>query len=142
MGFTTPCFIRKDTEYLREKLKELGYTPLDDDKRDGLVADKSGYMYSILENNLISSTYNCENNENLFMAIAALRDDSYENQWVIADSQLSVSYDDVVGNDHYFLQPKGSMFLWDINWMHATIISGNYHKATIRELIEYFKIKE
>lgn len=139
MEFTTPCFIRKDTEYLREKLKALGYIPFDDDKRDGLVADKSGYMYSILENNLISSTYNCENNEELFMAIAALRDDSYENQWVIADSQLSVSYDDAVGNDHYFIQPKGSMFLWDINWMHATIISGNYHKATMKELIEHFK---
>lgn len=142
MGFTTPCFIREDTEYLRKKLKKLGYTPFDDDKRDGLVADKSGYMYSILENNLISSTYNCGTNEELFLAIAALRDDTNENQWFVADSPLSVSYDDTVGNDHYFTEPKGSVFFWDENWNHATIISGNYHKATVKELIEHFKEKE
>lgn len=76
------------------------------------------------------------------MAIAALRDDTDENQWFIADSLLSVSYDDTVGNDHYFIEPKGSMFFWDINWMNATIISGNFHKATVEELIEHFKGKE
>lgn len=26
MGFTTPCFIRKNTEKLRKKLEQLGYT--------------------------------------------------------------------------------------------------------------------
>lgn len=25
MGFTTPCFIRKNTQELRKKLEELGY---------------------------------------------------------------------------------------------------------------------
>ena len=34
------------------------------------------------------------------------------------------------------------MFFWDINWMNATIISGNFHKATVEELIEHFKGKE
>lgn len=27
MGFTTPCFIRKNTQELRKKLEELGYKP-------------------------------------------------------------------------------------------------------------------
>lgn len=84
----------------------------------------------------------CGTNEELFLSIAALRDDINENQWFIADSPLSVSYNDVVGNDHYFIEPKSSVFLWDINWMHATIISGNFHKATVEELIEHFKEKE
>lgn len=84
----------------------------------------------------------CGTNEALFLAIAALRDDTNENQWFVADSPLSVSYDDTAGNDHYFTEPKGSMFFWDENWMHATIISGNYHKATVEELIEHFKEKE
>lgn len=84
----------------------------------------------------------CGTNEELFLAIAALRDDTNENQWFIADSPLSVSYDDTVGNDHYFTEPKGSMFFWDKNWNHATIISGSYHKATVEELIEHFKGKE
>lgn len=134
MGFTTPCFIREDTEYLREKLKKLGYTPFDDDKRDGLVADKSGYMYSILENNLISSTYNCGVNENLFLAIAALRDDTDENQWFIMDVEIYVDI------------PKGTWFQsTDRNGGRhvGTQIEALYcHKATVEELIEHFKEKE
>jgi hypothetical protein len=90
----------------------------------------------------IDSFIDCGTNEELFLAIAALRDDTDENQWFIADSLLSVSYDDTVGNDHYFIEPKGSMFFWDINWMNATIISGNFHKATVEELIKHFKEKE
>lgn len=89
-----------------------------------------------------TDSVDCGTNKNLFLAIAALRDDTNENQWFVADSPLSVSYDDIVGNDHYFTEPKGSMFFWDENWMHATIISGNYHKATVEELIEHFKEKE
>jgi hypothetical protein len=73
-----------------------------------------------------------------FLAIAALRDDSNYMQWFIADSILSVSYDDSIGNDHYFTEPKGIMFFWDENWNHETIISGRYHKATVNELIEHF----
>lgn len=84
----------------------------------------------------------CGTNESLFLAISALRDDTNKNQWFVADSPLSVSYDDIVGNDHYFTESKGSVFFWDINWMHATIISGYYHKATVEELIEHFKGKE
>lgn len=134
MGFTTPCFIREDTEYLRKKLKKLGYTPFDDDKRDGLVADKSGYMYSILENNLISSTYNCGSNEELFLAIAALRDDTDENQWFIMDVECYVDI------------PKGTWFQsTDCNGGRhvGTQIEALYcHKATVEELIEHFKEKE
>ena len=57
MGFTTPCFTRKDNEFIREKLKKLGYCLIDNDnQRDGLAADH-GNMYSIFECNLIDSTY-------------------------------------------------------------------------------------
>ena len=89
-------------------------------------------------------TYNCANrkdcgtNESLFFAITALRDDSNYMQWFITDSPLSVSYDDSIGNDHYFTEPKGSMFFWDENWDNATILSGSYHKATVEELINHF----
>lgn len=80
----------------------------------------------------------CSINEELFLVIAALRDDSNYMQWFIADSILSVSYDDSIGNNHYFTEPKGIMFFWDENWNHETIISGRYHKATVNELIEHF----
>lgn len=84
----------------------------------------------------------CGTNEELFLAIAALRDDSNYMQWFITDSILSVSYGDSIGNDHYFTEPKGIMFFWDEYWDNATIISGRYHKATVDELIEHFKTKE
>lgn len=149
MGFTTQCFIRKNTANIRNRLKELGYYcnpylgwnnlytsifgptsiySLDDDDINGLKE-----IYDFID---------CGTNEELFLAIAALRDDSNYMQWFITDSILSVSYDDSIGNDHYFTEPKGIMFFWDENWDNATIISGRYHKATVDELIEHFKTKE
>ena len=145
MGFTTQCFIHKNTANIRNRLKELGYYcnpylgwnnlytsifgptsiySLDDDDINGLKE-----IYDFID---------CGTNEELFLAIAALRDDSNYMQWFITDSILSVSYDDSIGNDHYFTEPKGIMFFWDENWNHETIISGRYHKATVNELIEHF----
>lgn len=144
MGFTTPCFIRKNTANIRNRLKELGYYcnpylgwnnlftsifgptsiySLDDDDINGLKE-----IYDFID---------CGTNEELFLAIAALRDDSNYMQWFITDSILSVSYCDSIGNDHYFTEPKGIMFFWDENWDNATIISGRYHKATVDELIKH-----
>ena len=166
MGFTTAAFIRKNTPELRKKLEELGYkdastvqdnyTAIYTDEEEGEfftqylsnITDGYASVYSMNDDDInvlskkIGSFIDCGTNEELFLAIAALRDDTDENQWFIADSLLSVSYDDTVGNDHYFIEPKGSMFFWDINWMNATIISGNFHKATVEELIEHFKEKE
>ena len=145
MGFTTAAFIRRNTPELRKKLEELGYKnygnpfQITDDSKLITTIDGEYVPYNLPLND---SFINCGINEELFLAIAALRDDTNENQWFVADSPLSVSYDDIVGNDHYFTEPKGSMFFWDENWMHATIISGNYHKANVAELIEHFKEKE
>ena len=149
MGFTTQCFICKNTTSIRNRLKELGYYcnpylgwhnlftcvfginsvySLDDYGKNGLKG--------------IDGLIDCGANEELFLAIAALRDDSNYMQWFIADSILSVSYGDSIGNDHYFTELKGIMFFWDENWDNATIISGRYHKATVDELIEHFKTEE
>ena len=163
MGFTTPCFIRKNTQELRRGLEELGYnilnsgnTTLDEHNYDGKGSHKSieeGKAIITSYGNLYGVIYNvdtvtkkgridCGMNEELFLAIAALMDDSNYMQWFITDSILSVSYGDSIGNDHYFIEPKGIMFFWDENWNYATIISGRYHKATVNELIEHFKGKE
>lgn len=140
MGFTTPCFIRKNTANIRNRLKEVGYKMLSPIEYDNLECSDN-WVNDIKSLNDCNGI-NCGFNEELFLAIAALRDDSNYMQWFIADSILSVSYDDSIGNDHYFTEPKGIMFFWDENWDNATIISGRYHKATVNELIEHFKIKE
>lgn len=140
MGFTTPCFIRKNTQELRKKLEELGYKMLSPIEYDNLECSDN-WVNDIKSLNDCNGI-NCGFNEELFLAIAALRDDSNYMQWFITDSILSVSYGDSIGNDHYFTEPKGVMFFWDENWDNATIISGRYHKATVDELIEHFKGKE
>lgn len=146
MGFTTSCFIRKNTPELRNRLKKLGIRPfLCDEELNAIGANIKVHNGMVAAFTCSDSLNNCDDlidcgtNEDLFLALAALRDDTNKNQWFVADSPLSVSYDDIVGNDHYFTESKGSVFFWDINWMHATIISGNYHKATVEELIEHFK---
>lgn len=140
MGFTTQCFIRKNTDNIRNRLKEVGYKMLSPIEYDNLECSDN-WVNDIKSLNDCNGI-NCGFNEELFLAIAALRDDSNYMQWFIADSILSVSYDDSIGNDHYFTEPKGIMFFWDENWDNATIISGRYHKATVNELIEHFKTKE
>ena len=149
MGFTTPCFIRKNTPKLRKKLEKLGYRLFGEELNEDLcifTSPECGLynieFFSNIPHPEETDSIDCGTNEELFLAIATLRDDTNENQYFVADSPLSVSFDDIVGNDHYFTEPKGSMFFWDIIWMHATIISGNYHKATVEELIEHFKEKE
>lgn len=140
MGFTTQCFIRKNTDNIRNRLKEVGYKMLSPIEYDNLECSDN-WVNDIKSLNDCNGI-NCGFNEELFLAIAALRDDSNYMQWFIADSILSVSYGDSIGNDHYFTEPKGIMFFWDENWDNATIISGRYHKATVNELIEHFKTKE
>lgn len=140
MGFTTQCFIRKNTDNIRNRLKEVGYKMLSPIEYDNLECSDN-WVNDIKSLNDCNGI-NCGFNEELFLAIAALRDDSNYMQWFIADSILSVSYSDSIGNDHYFTEPKGIMFFWDENWDNATIISGRYHKATVNELIEHFKTKE
>lgn len=158
MGFTTPCFIRKDTQELRKKLEELGYKPsivIFDNKKLCLAtaANKEYAKYTNITNDMFDSkdphiTWNCAGridcgtNEELFLALAALRNDTNNNQWFIAESSLSVSFDDAIGNDHYFVEPKGRFFFWGIEYQNSTIISGNFRKATVDELIEHFKTKE
>lgn len=147
-------FYQKNTQELRKKLEELGYKPsrlIFDNKKLCLATGLNKYTH--ITNEMFDSkdphiTWNCAGridcgtNEELFLAIAALRNDTNMFQWFIAESSLSVSFDDAIGNDHYFVEPKGSFFFWGIEYQNSTIISGNFRKATVDELIEYFKTKE
>lgn len=95
--FTTPCFIRKNTPELWEALEALGY-------QQSRVINKDSYLCIVTTNFKEYSKYttitqemfdtknphvtwnccgriDCGTNEELFLAIAALRDDSDKNQW-------------------------------------------------------------
>lgn len=149
MGFTTPCFIRKNTQELRRGLEELGYeilnsgnTTLDAHNYDGNGSHKSieegraiitsyGNLYGVIydiDTVTKKGRIDCGTNEDLFLAIAALRDDTDKNQWF--------TY-----GDKWILCPeiKFSTY-WVYNDIDVNI--DTVHKATVNELIEHFKIKE
>ncbi len=148
MGFTTPCFIRKNTQELRKKLEELGYeilnfgnTTLDAHNYDGNGSHKSieegraiitsyGNLYGVIydiDTVTKKGRIDCGTNEELFLAIAALRDDTDKYQW-FTDGDLWFKCGDEVCNEtiEYYLNKYGRKI----------------HKATVDELIEHFKTKE
>lgn len=143
--FTQPCFIRKNTPELRKKLEELGYIPLTMnlllEKAPTLVAMEipSGnaifygepYIHEIaktFENEI--KFIDCGTNENLFLAIASLRDDTDYGQWFIFDAES-------------FLTLKRGDWMKFIGYDECVINSPMWsHKATVQELIEHFNIKD
>ena len=157
MAFIQPCFIRKNTPEIRKKLEELGHTICDCCKFDGadwlhITAIKDIYrtvhgigfldeeiaIYGLVTqedifNRFLKTTksVDCGTNEELFLALAALRDDSDYMQWFIMDC------------DVYLHINKGDWFIsTDINkGKHiGTQIDPMYcHKATVEEIIEHFK---
>lgn len=134
MKFTQPCFIRKNTPELRKRLEELGYLPPSE-----IWYDENFAICTILRDNvgeyivfkidddferIIVPSYpyiDCGDNEELFLALAALRDNSDRNQWFIYDKDTS------------FLQ-KGDWYMCSLN--HHLSPS---HKATVKEIIKHFK---
>lgn len=134
MGFTTPCFIRKNTDNIRNRLKELGYYCNPYLGWHNLCTCVFGVnsVYSLDDydtNGLkeIDVLVDCGANEELFLAIAALRDDTDKYQW-FTDGDLWFKCGDEVCNEtiEYYLNEYGRKI----------------HKATVDELIEHFKTKE
>ena len=142
MGFTTPCFIRKNTQELRRGLEELGYSHgkpkyyADDDNKYDFIMCNNGIFFLLSQKNHVirnghplkkRGSVDCGTNEELFLAIAALRDDTDKYQW-FTDGDLWFKCGDEVCNENieYYLNKYGRKI----------------HKATVNELIEHFKIKE
>ena len=125
MGFTTPCFIRKNTPELRKKLEELGYKVSNEAHiNDNFLTIDNNEVFGIEEPYTpeeCNGYIHCGTNEKLFLAIAALRDDTDKYQW--------------------FISPEG---VWVYNKDYDSIleVSLKWHKATVNELIEHFKEKE
>lgn len=125
MGFTTQCFIRKNTANIRNILKELGYYCNPYLGWNNLFTCVFGVnsVYSLddYDTNGLKEIYgliDCGTNEELSLAIAALRDDTDKNQW-FTDGDLWFKCGDEVCNE-----------------------GRKIHKATVNELIEHFKTEE
>ena len=121
--FTQPCFIRKNTPELRKKLEDLGYIShiFNNNDANNIYADKLGTYISVdIENQ--PYYIDCGTNEELFLALAALRDDTDINQW-FTDGKKWFKFGGIVQNG--FIIDKETHLL--------------YRKATVKEIIEHFK---
>ena len=141
MGFTTPCFIRKNTQELRRGLEELGYSHgkpkyyADDDNKYDFIMCHNGIFFLLSQKNHVIrnghplkkyGSVDCGTNEELFLAIAALRDDTYKYmQWFTDGNHW---YQNKISDREVERFGAGDPI--------------SYHKATVNELIEHFKIKE
>ena len=132
--FTQPCFIRKNTPELIKKLEELGYINV------GKVRYFGESIYTYCEHKIcyvspckIKERYNtfidCGTNEELFLALAALRDDTDKDQYWICD-KVSVTIGKTYYPDDYIYYQYDEFF-----------DKQNWHKATVEEIIEHFKDK-
>jgi len=151
MGFTTPCFIRKNTQELRRGLEELGYFndspewtnncsiiwayqyPMKGfDTPVYVIADSFDVPFD-KHSALCGKFIDCGTNEELFLAIASLRDDTDNNQlFTNGKGDWGIYWD---GSD-------GGLFGMDFYGVPNDFNLSYYHKATVDELIEHFKTKE
>lgn len=131
MGFTTAAFILKNTPELRDKLVRLGYKiGYERHIYDDFLATDNDEMFGIdvpYPPEQCNGYIHCGTNEALFLAIAALRDDTDKNQW-FTDGNLWFKCGDEMCDEtiKYYL-----------NRYNREI-----HKASVEELIEHFKEKE
>lgn len=126
--FTQPCFFRKNTPELRKKLEELGYYrhPSYGDN-EYLYLNRGFYHTSVVGySEEIERMIDCGVNEELFLALAALRYDTDKNQWVIDEANECFGW-------------ENSWSICDKDDMNESVVYTHYRKATVKEIIEHFK---
>lgn len=134
MAFKQGCFIRKNTPKLQKKLALLGYRRniFDENDRPWLAANY-GLFISVYEGfQRVSPTdIDCGTNEKMFLALAAMRDDSDYMQWFICDDGESMFQVD---------KPDMSVEKYIHEYMDGWNTDG-YRKATAKEIVEHFSNK-
>lgn len=137
--FIQPCFIKKNSIELRNKLKQIGYksnngklmgTYIATFKRDN---DHDLFYCGTPEYDLKNSpsyndSINCGKNQILFLDIAALRDDIDKYQWFVDKTKNYWHLSELDDFKQDFLETNSD----------KELKYSDFHKATVEELIEYF----
>ena len=119
--FTQKCFIRKNTPELVQKLEELGYEiPFEVEYGNGDTIFGENYF-----NLLTHSAIDCGSNEELFLAIAALRDDTDKFQYFT--------------NGVFWIKCSQLELKHELDNNYEEFCVADFHKATVEELIKHFK---
>ena len=130
--FIGNCCIEEYSSGLIEKIKELGYFITFSARNNyGKYLFCCNGLCTKLDVKSIGDWIftDCINNEMLFLAIAALRDDNDFGQWFICDD-----------NESMFLVDKPNMTMKEYIYNYMGWDTSGARKATIEELIEHFKL--
>ena len=127
--FTQKCFIRKNTPELVKKLEELGY------KASFSARNGYGEYLNAFDGIIVGGEYNaydekagfidCNDSEELFIAIAALRDDTDKFQYFT--------------NGVFWIKCSQLELKHELDNNYEEFCVADFHKATVQELIEHFK---
>ena len=136
MGFTTLCFIRKNSKELRDLLSGLGYYEINVSEKDDVYknlrtgTDTMGRIcrYMQWRSEKYNSCIDCGVNEDLFLAIAALRGDSDVYQYFVNEKGMFV-----------FCNQSELKHVIDNSEEWCDYSVSEFHKATVAELIDHFK---
>ena len=152
MSFIQPCFIRKNTPELRKKLEELGYKPsypifqypevfkhiaacnFFGSKYYGVSDDEVSHHGEIKDAIKNRGMIDCGTNEELFLALAALRDDTNEHQWFIAQDTM---WEENYNGEITVYYEEGEWLIWDY-YSFMEDMPSDFRKATVEEIIEHF----
>lgn len=137
--FTQSCFIRKNTPELKKKLEGFGYKYGGSDTKSwgsSALYCFDGKYYEVYPAKPTRYHWieDCETNEALFLALAALRDDTDKNQWFICQEEY-------ISTHTMELVKVGT---WQMNTQFDKLtysLKRLWHKATVEEIIEHFKEK-
>lgn len=142
MAFTTAVLIRKNTPELREKLNKLGYNPTQNGHGEWFIPiNKLSYLETFPLNKSYmgrtafwNSVIDCGTNEELFLALAALRDDTDKDQWFTNGTDWAIWREEgsFCGN---------STTGFEFHYLPSSIDYDTYHKATAKEIIEHFTME-
>ena len=125
--FTQKCFIRKNTPEIVNALEQLGYGTL--------FSARNGYgEYLCCYNSIVTGSdggeinyefIDCGTNDELFLAIASLRDDSDKFQYFT--------------NGVFWIKCSQLELKHELDNNYEEFCVADFHKATVSELIEHFK---
>jgi hypothetical protein len=139
MAFIQPAYINMNTPYIREYLDKLNY------KKDWFhllpcygigttIDDKgNGSYYGVADtiDRFPKSQFDCDENVDLFLAIAALKDNNDINQWMIC----TMEHTDPDNNTFYNV---GDWRLSHRKKMKKIKRNDVWRKASLEELIQHF----
>ena len=137
--FTQKCFIRKNTPEIRKRLDEIGRAFIENGHGEWRIhVDNNEYLFCGDEQFCDDRIYyyigrvckpiegiDCGTNEELFFAVAALRDDSDKFQYFT--------------NGVFWIKCSQLELKHELDNNYEEFCVADFHKATVKELIEHFK---